>query len=216
MSMTYRPDRRWRNALLATALVAAAAFVALGIAVAPGPLPIDRTAASALLPLHAGPIGALIDALDVLGSALLWDALVAGIAVLLWVRGRRAAAVVLLVGLLGAEAMATVAKLAVDRGRPAGVEVTDLITQASYPSGHVVRTVVTAGLLVAFAWPRVPRSGAIAAAVAGVVAMGVARIAAGEHWFTDVVGAVLLGIAVLAVIGLVVDAVGLRRARAAP
>jgi undecaprenyl-diphosphatase len=158
----------------------------------------------------------LIDGVDVLGSALVWDALVAVLAVALWVRGRRAPAAVLLGGVLAAEALATAAKLVVARGRPPGIEVIDLVTQASYPSGHVTRTVVTAGLLVVLAWRGVPRSWAIGGAVVAVVVMGVVRIASGEHWFTDVVGAVLLGIAVLALIGLAVDAVARRPAGSTP
>jgi undecaprenyl-diphosphatase len=215
-------SRRWRNVLWATAAVALAAFGVLGWAAASGPLPIDRSVASALLPLHAGAVGSAIDVIDVLGSALVWDAIVALVGVALWLRGLRLAAAVLVLGLLGGEAAGSIAKLVVGRGRPAGVEVTELITQAGYPSGHVLRCVVPSGLGVALGWPHVgQRAGrqagiaAIAAAVIAVVMMGVARVASGEHWFTDVVGAVLLGIAVLAIIGVVVGAVT-RRGAGAP
>jgi membrane-associated phospholipid phosphatase len=98
------------------------------------------------------------------------------------------------------------------QSRPPGVEVFELVTQASFPSGHVMRTVVTAGVLAAVVWRRVRPAPAMAAAVLAVVVMGFARIASGEHWFTDVVGAVLLGIGVLAVIGFAVDLVARRRA----
>ncbi len=202
---------RWRNPLVATAAVSAAAFVALALAVAGGPLPIDRSAAASLPALHAGLTGAAIDAVNLLGGALVWDSLVALLAIALWLRGKRAAAVFLVLGVLGAEAGASVAKLVVGRDRPAGVSVMDLIRQATYPSGHVTRSVVTAGLLVAIGWRDSRRRAiGIALAVVFVTWMGIARIAVGEHWLTDVLGAVLFGISVLAVLGLVVEFVAPR------
>ena len=184
------------------------AFVSLAFAVAGGPLPVDLSVAAALRPLDGGAASAVIAAFNLLGQAPVWDSLLVVAAVVLWMRGQRAEAVVLVVGVLAAEAGASMAKLIVDRARPPGIVVQDLLTQASYPSGHMTRAVVTTGLLVAMAWrwPGV-RAPAVAAAITFSAAMGVARIAAGEHWFTDVVGATLFGAFGLAVIGLAAGAI---------
>jgi undecaprenyl-diphosphatase len=87
-----------------------------------------------------------------------------------------------------------------DRVRPDAVAVSDLITQASYPSGHVVRTVVALGLL-AYIWTESPRARTLAFAlvIAVSLVMGVARVASGEHWPTDVVGGFLFSGAILAI-----------------
>ncbi|HEY2887278.1 MAG TPA: phosphatase PAP2 family protein, partial [Candidatus Limnocylindrales bacterium] len=101
-------------------------------------------------------------------------------------------------GVLVAEALATAIKLVVDRPRPPGIAVVDLVTQASFPSGHVTRVVVS-GALVALALAGGRRATVAAAGsvvVLGVL-MGIARIVAGEHWPTDVAGAWLLAGAVI-------------------
>jgi membrane-associated phospholipid phosphatase len=77
--------------------------------------------------------------------------------------------------------------------------VIDLVSQASFPSGHVTRVVVT-GALVALLW-RTGRRNWIVATVLVVVlgiAIGLARILAGEHWPTDVAGGYLLAGSVIA------------------
>ena len=81
---------------------------------------------------------------------------------------------------LCAEVATTVVKVAIDRPRPpGGTDVEAFITAATYPSGHVVRVVVVAGLLVAaFAGRRgLARWLPIAAAVAVAILVGCARIA---------------------------------------
>ncbi len=68
----------------------------------------------------------------------------------------------------------------------------------SYPSGHVVAVLLAAGCLVLMEhWGR-PRIAWALAGVAGAV-MGWALVLQAAHWFTDVVAAVLLSVAVLAV-----------------
>ena len=79
---------RWRAALIATGVASGVAFVALALAVAGGPLPIDLTVAEWLRPLRLGFTGAVIDAFNLLGQALVWDALVVVVAIALGLRGR--------------------------------------------------------------------------------------------------------------------------------
>jgi undecaprenyl-diphosphatase len=204
MQNSDRPVATTQALLAGLAVVSAIGFVLLALAVTAGPLAIDTTVADWLRPARLGLTGVVVDALNLLGQALLWDALVLAVSGLLWWRGMRFAAVLLLAGVITAEASASVTKVVIGRERPPGVEVVDLITQASFPSGHMTRAVVTGGLLAAIAWPnrrwRLPAA-AGAAVFAGL--MGAARIAVGEHWFTDVVGAALFGLMALAIIGLI-------------
>jgi membrane-associated phospholipid phosphatase len=118
-------------------------------------------------------------------------------------RGREGPALAFGLGLCG-EIPSTLVKLLVDRPRPpASTEVEAFITAASYPSGHTVRAVLIAGLIVAaIAWHgrrRLVRILATIAGIAFVVLVGLARIASGQHWPTDVLGGLLLGTAWLTV-----------------
>ena len=129
---------------------------------------------------------------------------VAGTAILaavasLW--GRRAWAVAFVVG-LAVEVPVEALKLVIDRARPiTAKEIEAFGSTASYPSGHVARVVVLGGLLAAWLLWRRGRVAWVGMALAGVVAglVAVARIAAGVHWPTDVVGGVLVGTAWLLV-----------------
>jgi membrane-associated phospholipid phosphatase len=204
-------DERHRGSWLLTfsAIAGGVAFVALALLVRGGPLPVDLALNDGLRPLHAGVVGAVVDLLDFIGQPLVWDLVVVLGGVGLWRRGHHFAAVVLIVGVVGADACATVAKLVIGRPRPPGIVVADVITQASYPSGHVTRTVATMGLLAAGAWGRASlRAPAVLAAVAVIAAMGFSRIITGEHWFTDVIGAVLFGLVALCCVGLAGAAAG--------
>ena len=69
------------------------------------------------------------------------------------------------------------------------------MTTASFPSGHVVRCTVALGLLLALVVWRSPRGRLLGTAgvVVCLLLMGIARVASGEHWPTDVLGGYLLG-----------------------
>jgi membrane-associated phospholipid phosphatase len=179
------------------AVLCAIALVVLASMVGSGPLPIDVAIRNAL---HVGdPVPLPLDVLNVIGGALVWDPLVAVLMVALWLGSRRADAIWIGAGVLVAETLATATKLIVDRPRPPGIAVIDLVSQASFPSGHVTRVVVT-GALVALLW-RTGRRNWIVATVLVVVlgiAIGLARILAGEHWPTDVAGGYLLAGSVIA------------------
>ena len=176
------------------AVVFAVALVVLGAMVGSGPLPIDLSIREAL---HAGgPVPLPLDLLNTIGDPLVWDGAVALLVAAVWLRGRRIEAAWIGAGLVISELLATAIKVVVDRPRPPGIVVTDWITQASFPSGHATRAAATGILLVMF-WASGRRSQALAVlvALAAVVVaglMGLARIVAGEHWPTDVLGAYLL------------------------
>ncbi|MSQ11592.1 MAG: phosphatase PAP2 family protein [Dehalococcoidia bacterium] len=71
----------------------------------------------------------------------------------------------------------------------------------SFPSGHVVHSVVFFGLLAAFLLPLMPwrpaRWALIALYAGTVAATGLSRVFLGHHWPSDVLGGVLLGIPIL-------------------
>ena len=157
----------------------------------------SRIAASLVLacPPWLGAVGDLIGSLPVIGAI--------GTALLVssfW-RRRWRDAVAVAVG-LASEIPTEVVKVVIDRPRPPTAhEIEALGSVASYPSGHVVRTVVVGGLVVALLFGR-SRPLRLAATIgAGVVSglVGFARVGAGAHWPTDVIGGIVLGSAWLAV-----------------
>ena len=91
----------------------------------------------------------------------------------------------------------------------------------AFPSGHTTAfasTALTAGVLL-FGWVVVPVAvrwiGGVVLAVA-VVAVGLALVAGGFHYFTDTVGGAGVAIAVVIAAALLVDAVADARGRRAP
>ena len=87
----------------------------------------------------------------------------------------------------------------------------NLYNGGSYPSGHTVALVVCSGLTVLLVTARPPRRAWLVPAGLGVV-MASCLVVIGAHWLSDVVGGVLLGMLVLAVL----HASGLARWAAGP
>lgn len=121
------------------------------------------------------------------------------VAVLLWRRNRLAALVYPLTLVVGA-VLNIGLKAAVGRPRPPAPDTG--VSLASFPSGHTLQATLLLGLLpmvvaAAGAGPRARRA-ATAVAVAGIAAVGLSRVYLGAHWPTDVVGGVLVGLALIA------------------
>jgi membrane-associated phospholipid phosphatase len=142
----------------------------------------------------------------------------AGVAVIgcvvsgIWVWRRRSPwpAVILIGTLLVTAAVNTVCKLAVARPRPPVTAHLVVETDWSYPSGHVAATVALAGTILLIYLPEartsVRRTVAVILAVLGVCAVAGSRLYLGVHWLTDVIGAALLGTAVVLVTAAVIAA----------
>jgi len=205
---------------LVGALIALVAFVYLGVTVSLAPPgPFDSGLRDALMTgLGTGPIGGLLDGLNTLGSLEAGAILTIALAGLL-VGLRRPGAAVAIASTWIAEGVSSIAKELLQRPRPAGALAESALSETwSYPSGHVVRATAVVAVLVWLAlgsrgrdWLRRTLIALAVGLVAGLV-MGVARVATGAHWPTDVVGGVLLGTVYVLAFG--VAAEGVRRARA--
>ena len=143
-----------------------------------------------------GPAGRAAALLSGLTGPIVWLLLVLVVCAALWIRGRRAGAFLLLAAQATAELVSLVLKAVIDRPRPAGAALHEVVATASFPSSHAVRTTVTIGVLLALAWRR--PAWRLPAALAGgalLLLVGLARVAVGEHWPADVLGGYLLGVA---------------------
>jgi undecaprenyl-diphosphatase len=98
---------------------------------------------------------------------------------------------------LGLALIVPVSKAIVGRARPElPVELVDLPSNASFPSGHSMTAMVTWGVVAALAWPRVRRRGLLAVATGSVVlVVGLTRLVLGVHWVSDVLAGWTLGAA---------------------
>lgn len=97
------------------------------------------------------------------------------------------------------EAVDVLIKIIVSRPRPSVdlVHVIRELTSHSFPSGHVLTTTTLCGFVAFLSYTLLKDSWERIALVAGfallILAMGVSRIYEGQHWFSDVMGAYLLG-----------------------
>ena len=156
------------------------------------------------------PVGQVV---AVAGGVEVTSLLAAGLAALLWRRGFRVEAAALL-ALPVASALEAVYRLALRHPAPAAFAHPDgpdvvtmlhggtLTLNGSYPSGHMMRTVLVYGLgafvvrrLASPGWARTLAAPAVAIMVG---LMAVDRVYLGVHWQSDVVGGLLLGGAALA------------------
>jgi undecaprenyl-diphosphatase len=127
--------------------------------------------------------------------------LIAVVAVVLWIRGARRLASWAAATMVAGAALDTALKTLVDRARPHLPNPFAHAPGASFPSGHALTSALAAGILVLVLLPLVGRAGKAAVwtvAALAVFAVGYSRVALGVHWVTDVGGAWLLAVALLA------------------
>ncbi|WP_097460896.1 bifunctional DedA family/phosphatase PAP2 family protein [Mangrovitalea sediminis] len=119
------------------------------------------------------------------------------ITLLLWIRGYRAAALHVALAGIATGILVAGLKTAFDTLRPALV--LHPPASPSYPSGHATGATVLFGLLGAFIAAELPvrkRWKAYTLASVPVLLISLSRLYLGVHWFTDVVGGVLLGLVI--------------------
>jgi len=198
-----------------TALAAlGVAFAAYTQLVAGGLLaPVDLAVARAVRSIWQPALEPVAQVVAVAGGVEVTSLLATGLAVLLWRRGFRIEAAALL-ALPIASALEAVYRLALRHPAPVAFAHPDgpsvvtmlqrgtLTLNGSYPSGHMMRTVLVYGLgafvvrrLASPGWARTLAAPAVAIVV-GLMALD--RVYLGVHWQSDVVGGLLLGGAVLA------------------
>jgi undecaprenyl-diphosphatase len=194
------PTRRHRAALFHVyALVACAGFVALAVAAHFIPyFQIDLTVARALQGYHGAVFSKLMHGMSWIGFVPQVDIL-GGIAILtLVLAGLRWEAVGAVFAACGVIVGALV-KLVVLRPRPSAdlINVLANLPTKSFPSGHVVMITTFAGFLGFLVFtllkPSWARTALLVVLGALIALMGPSRIYLGQHWFSDVMGAYLLG-----------------------
>ncbi|MEU4697546.1 phosphatase PAP2 family protein [Nonomuraea dietziae] len=155
---------------------------------------------------------------DALGPAT-WRVVVVGVAAWLAWRGAPLAAGWALITTVAGGLLGEGLKLLIDRARPIFPDPVSSAPGLSFPSGHALAATLGAGVLVLLARPALrgrPLPTALAWTAAALLALSVSytRVALGVHWVSDVVGGMLLGVAVLAVSVLAFKPVRRRRSRA--
>jgi undecaprenyl-diphosphatase len=195
-----RPTRRYRaRAFQAYALFAAVGFVVLAVVARTVPyFGIDLTITRAVQSYHGAFFDRLMYCISWIG--FFPQSLFFGIvpSALLFFTGLRWEAVVALFAGCSA-GVATLVKIVVHRPRPSIdlVHVLREIPASSFPSGHVLTFTAVGGFFAFLAYTLLKgsweRTGLmIFCSVLGVL-MGLSRIYQGQHWFSDVMGAYLLG-----------------------
>ncbi|QIT10205.1 phosphatase PAP2 family protein [Clavibacter michiganensis] len=122
------------------------------------------------------------------------------------VRRRSWTPIILVVAAGGGSLLLTIAgKDLIGRARPALADaVPPYETSPSFPSGHTLNAVAIAGILAYLLLLRQHRRAtrvlSIAVAVVFAVTIGATRVYLGHHWFTDVLAALFLGAAWLALV----------------
>jgi undecaprenyl-diphosphatase len=198
-------------------------FIALTLAITAGVFSsLDLQVAQAMHDIWQPSLHPLFQVIAELGGFELTTVLMLGLSWYLWRSGFGSDALVFVV-FIAAQAFELFYKLNLHHPQPPGSlaesdgpSITELFTSGaagnSFPSGHMLRTVIAYGLL-AFVIGRLtasPRTRTLAAAgaVAIVVVMAVDRLYLDVHWESDVIGGLVLG-----AIGLLAGTVWLDRPR---
>ena len=195
-----KPTRRRRAALFEVyVIVATVAFIVLALAARFIPyFPIDVTITQAVQGIDSVAFDRAMHAISWIG--FFPQSLISGLALcaIIFAVGLRWEAVATLIAACSVFVAESI-KLVVSRPRPSIdlVEVIRELASTSFPSGHVMTTTAICGFLAFLSYTLLKRSWerdaliVVFAALIGL--MGVSRIHQGHHWFSDVVGAYLLG-----------------------
>jgi undecaprenyl-diphosphatase len=200
------PSGRLRRRVFAVG-VACAGLSLVALAVLAHRVPyfsIDLTITRHVQSVQATWFGPLLAPLNALGFPPLVAVVYGTIVLLIFAAGARWEAVASAFATLGAAGLNYLVKELVARPRPPMdlVHVAHHLPGFGFPAGHVLNCTAFVGFLCYLTCVRLapswPRTTLIAFLVAIIALMGIARIHAGEHWPSDVLGAYLLGIVWLA------------------
>jgi membrane-associated phospholipid phosphatase len=161
---------------------------------------IDLTVTRAVQTIPWAWFAVLMEIISFFGTGVQSFALVILVIVLLFAIGLRWESVGALIAGAGGPAADTVAKAIVHRARPSAdlIHVVQTVSGYSFPSGHVVFYTAFLGFLMFLAYSLLKERVVwrwVLLVVLGffVATVGVSRIYLGAHWFSDVLGAYLLG-----------------------
>ena len=174
-----------------TALAVAARRVAF--------FPIDVTITRHVQAMDSAWFSALLAPFNALGFAPFVPITYGGIVLTIYASGAKWEAAASAFATLGGAGLNAVVKPLVARPRPPFdlIHVAHHLPGASFPAGHVLYLTAFAGFLCYLVWvrfaPSWPRTALIALILTVIAIMGLARIDAGEHWPSDVLGGYLLG-----------------------
>jgi len=195
------PARLKLPALVITVLAIACLALAAHAAVTGGFWPVDHWVDDHLDTDRGHPLQSVIAGVSVLGSG---EATFAALAVLALVsiragRLRRPAGAVALALGAGMLVELTLKHTLHHPGPPSRnsdhvLSLIHLDTPYSFPSGHTIRILLVAVVVAAMAQGRT-RLAAVVIAIPVAAAVLFSRLALGEHWFSDVVGGVLVALA---------------------
>jgi len=158
-------------------------------------LPIDIRVTSFIQGVNWGPVVYPLQLINV--TAGIWQVLAGIVAIVALFVVERRAGWLMLIGSISS-LLDNIIKLLVSRHRPT-VDLVHILTPASgfsYPSGHAVFFTWLSFMLAASLAPRIKpmyRPALWSLAIVVIVLTCIARVWAGDHWPSDVVGGVLLG-----------------------
>jgi membrane-associated phospholipid phosphatase len=159
-------------------------------------VPFDIPIARFIQGINWGPIVYVFQVIDV--SAGIWQVLIGAVAVVALFVLERRAGWLMLIGSISS-LLDNIIKLVITRQRPPAdlVHILSPTTGYSYPSGHAVFFTWMSFMIAVSLVPKIrpsfrPILWAIAAAV--IVLTCLARVWVGDHWPSDVIGGVLLGV----------------------
>ena len=195
-----RPARRYRAAAFQVyVLGASAVFITLAvIAHTVAYFPIDLTITHAVQSWHGALFDRLMYGVSWIGFMPQVNVLGALVILVMFGAGLRWEAVTMLFVAAGIGVGALV-KLVVYRPRPSSdlVHVLSQLPSSGFPSGHVLACTAFCGFLTFLTYtllkPSIGRTTLLVALPTVMALMGLSRIYEGQHWFSDVMGAYLLG-----------------------
>ncbi len=209
-------NRTAGTSLKIIAALGAAAVVALALRTAGGaPVAVDseillalRVAGDPATPIGSEHAAGMVRDLTALGSVTALTLFTAIAVLFLAIQRRWTAALTVLCVIGGGQIVSTLVKNLVDRARPDIVTHLALEVSPSFPSGHAMMSMITYVTFAALIGWNIKHKAArvflVSAAVALSLAIGLSRLYVGVHWPTDVLAGWCLGLAWLAIWGLVV------------
>jgi undecaprenyl-diphosphatase len=148
-------------------------------------------------------LDAVMNALTAAGTVPVIGPMLAVVVAWLTLKRRYGGVLFLVVASAGSLLLQGVMKLWFERPRPK-LPWAQVLPDYSFPSGHTMNAIIFYVALALIVWSMFGRRIGVAALVSAIVlalAVGLSRIYLGYHYLTDVVGALLAGIAWLLVVG---------------